>query len=57
MTAEAGGTQHVWDNQFVADLYDIDTNAAAALRWFLYDTLFTDNIGRLLESGLLTEPI
>ncbi len=57
MLPEAGGTQHVWDNQFVADLYDIDTNAAAALRWFLYDTLFTDNVGRILESGLLTDPI
>ena len=57
MLPEAGGTQHVWDNQFVADLYDIDINGAAALRWFLYDTLFTDNIGRLLESGLLTDPI
>jgi hypothetical protein len=57
MMPAIGGTQHVWDDALVAQLYNIDENAAAALRWMIYDTLFTDNIGDLIESLYGVEPV
>jgi hypothetical protein len=54
---EIGGTQHAWDDAFVAGLYDIDLNGAMALRWMLFDTLFNDNIGGIIESQYGVEPV
>jgi len=51
-----GGTQHVWDDAFVADLYGIDENAASALRWLVKDRVFGELTAILLEEFLDASP-
>jgi hypothetical protein len=51
-----GGTQHVWDDAFVADLYGIDENAASALRWLVKDRVFGELTAVLLEEFLDASP-
>lgn len=62
MTAVMGGTVHVWDDDFVASLYDIDVNSARALRWFVRELVFNQTIGDMLSSlfgatPYLTQPV
>lgn len=48
----AGGTVHVWDDALVADIYDLDNNAASALRWLFSFTVFDTFLEPLLDSFL-----
>jgi len=46
----AGGTQHVWNDSFVAELYDVDENTAKSLRWLIREKVFNELIGDLLTT-------
>lgn len=49
MLPAAGGVEMDWNNALVSDIYGIDENAAAALRYFVSDLMFADQIPSLLE--------
>ena len=48
----AGGEVHVWDDAFVAQIYDLDNNSASALRWLFSFTVFDTFLEPLLDSFL-----
>jgi len=55
-TPAAGGDVHVWDDAFVAQIYDLDNNSASALRWLFSFTVFDTFLEPLLDSFLGVVP-
>ena len=56
MMPETGGVQHVWNDTFVAELYEIELEDARALRYFVRDLIFNVTIGDLLGDMFGAQP-
>ena len=50
MVPETGGVELEWNTSLVSQLYDIDENSAAALRYFVHKLMFNTQIPNLLGS-------
>jgi len=50
MTPQTGGVELEWNTALVSQLYGIDENSAAALRYFMYELMFNTQIPNLLGS-------